>query len=42
MTDEQEGAADETEPDTPAKWNRYQAIILDIFERYYKGGEEFV
>ena len=23
------------------KWNRYQAIIIDIFERNYRGGEEF-
>ncbi len=40
MSDNETDNAEE-EPDTPQKWNRYQAIILDIFERYYKGGEEF-
>ena len=30
----------EGKPNTP-QWNRYQMIILDIFERHHKGDEEF-
>ena len=40
MSDDENDNAEE-EPEAPQKWNRYQAIILDIFERNYKGGEEF-
>ena len=40
MSDEQDNSAEE-EDETPQKWNLYQAIILDIFEGNYKGGEEF-
>jgi hypothetical protein len=32
---------DSNDADSPQKWNSYQAIILDIFERNYKGGKEF-
>ena len=40
MTEEID-ADDKDEKPAPKKWNMYQAIILDIFERNYHGGEEF-
>ncbi len=36
----EDGDAEE-DTGTEPRWNRYQAIIIDIFQRNHKGGEEF-
>lgn len=36
-----DGIEDAGGAQAPPKWNRYEAIILDIFERFYDGGDEF-
>ncbi len=39
MSDDEDKPEEKIE--TPQRWNRYQAIIIDIFQRFHKGGEEF-
>lgn len=41
MTDEIEIDEEADEPSPATKWNRYQAIMLDIFERFHKGQTDF-
>lgn len=40
MSDDDEITEEEKEAGEP-QWNLYQAIIIDIFQRFYQGGEEF-
>ena len=39
MSDDKDKPEEDTE--TPQQWNRYQAIIIDIFQRNYQGGDQF-
>ena len=39
MSDHKDKPEQDTE--TPQQWNRYQAIIIDIFQRNYQGGDQF-
>ena len=39
MSDDKDKPEEDTE--TPQQWSRYQAIIIDIFQRNYQGGDQF-
>lgn len=42
MTDDRENEDEDQEVGKPSKWNRYQAIMLDIFDRFHKGQSDFI